>query len=211
MTNRIFVVDDDSINLRLTTTILKHAGYEVSTAQNGLEVLQQIEQIRPDLLVLDLEMPDMDGYEVCSRLRSMPNFAHLPILMLTGADSLEEKVKGFEVGADDYLVKPFQRIELEARVKSLMRRSVAPPPLVVARPASKVIALFSLRGGVGISSLAINLGVSLAQIWQLPTTLVDLVLACGQDAVMLNLPSRNTWADLAHMSPSELEVELVER
>jgi pilus assembly protein CpaE len=210
MANRILVVDDDVVTLTLTTAVLKQAGYKIFTAQTGLEVLQQIDQVRPDLLVLDLNMPDMNGYEVCRHLRNKPDYTHLPILMLTGADTLEEKVKGFEAGIDDYLVKPFQPVELQARVKSLIRRSSAPPPTAVAQPTSKVIALCSLRGGVGVSTLAINLSLSLAQIWQLPTVLLDLTLIGGHDAVMLNLPLRNTWADLGNLPPSEIEMEQVE-
>jgi pilus assembly protein CpaE len=211
MANRILVVDDELVNLKITSATLKQAGYEILTAQGGREALQKVEQLRPDLLVLDLMMPDMNGYDVCRTLRSKPAFTHLPILMLTSADTLEEKVKGFEVGIDDYLVKPFQPVELEVRVKSLIRRGAAPPPVVVFRPTSKVIAGFSLRGGVGVSTIAINLAVSLAEIWQLPTALLDLTLVCGQDAVMLNLPMRNTWADLSNSVPAEIDADMVDR
>jgi pilus assembly protein CpaE len=210
MANRIFVVDDDIVTLTLITAVLKQAGYEISTAQRGLEVLQQIDQVQPDLLVLDLNMPDMNGYEVCRHLRSKSRYAHLPILMLTGADTLEEKVQGFEAGVDDYLIKPFQPVELQARIKSLIRRGVAPPPPSASQLTSKVIALCSLRGGVGVSTLAVNLSLSLAQIWQLPTALLDLTLVGGHDAVMLNLPLRNTWADLGNLEPTEIEMEQVE-
>lgn len=131
--------------------------------------------------------------------------------MLTGANTLEEKVKGFEAGVDDYLVKPFQPIEFQARVKSLIRRGVASPPTSISKPTSKVIALCSLRGGVGVSTLAINLALSLAHIWQMPTALLDLALTAGQDAVMLNLPLRHTWGNLANIHPTEIKMEQVER
>ncbi|MCK6626312.1 MAG: response regulator [Anaerolineae bacterium] len=212
MTNRIFVVDDDVVSLKLSTAVLKQAGYDVLTAQRGSEALQRIDQIRPDLLILDLNMPDMTGYEVCQKLRSNPRYAHLPILMLTGANTLEEKVKGFEVGVDDYLVKPFQPVEFQVRVKSLIRRSVTTPIAAAApKPVSKVVALCSLRGGVGVSTLAIDLALSLVQIWQLPAVLLDLALIGGQDAVMLNLPLRNSWGDLGRLDPAEIEIEQVQR
>jgi pilus assembly protein CpaE len=211
MMNRIFVVDDDVVSLKLTMAVLNQAGYEVLTAKRGHEALQRIDQIRPDLLILDLNMPDMNGYEVCQKLRSNPRFARLPILMLTGADTLEEKVKGFEAGIDDYLVKPFQPVEFQARVKSLIRRGVAPPPAPVSQSVSKIVAFCSLRGGVGVSTLAIDLALSLGQIWQLPAVLLDLALIGGQAAVMLNLPLRHSWADLGKLDPDDIEMEQVER
>ncbi|GAB4418851.1 MAG: response regulator [Anaerolineae bacterium] len=211
MTNRIFVVDDDVVSLKLSTAVLKQAGYEVLTAQRGYEALQRIDQIRPDLLILDLNMPDMTGYEVCQKLRSNPRYTHLPILMLTGANTLEEKVKGFEAGVDDYLVKPFQPVEFQVRVKSLIRRNATAPAVAVSKSVSKVVALCSLRGGVGVSTLAIDLALSLVQIWQLPAVLLDLALMGGQDAVMLNLPLRNSWADLGKLDPAEIEIEQVQR
>jgi pilus assembly protein CpaE len=210
MSNRIFMVDDDVVSLKLSMAVLKRAGFEVLTAQRGHEALQRIDQIQPDLLILDLHMPDMNGYEVCQKLRGNPRYARLPILMLTAADTLEEKVKGFEAGVDDYLIKPFQPVEFQARVKSLIRRSVAAPPVLFSQSVSKVVALCSLRGGVGVSTLAINLALSLVEIWQLPAVLLDLALIGGQDAVMLNLPLRHSWADLGNLNPSEIEMEHIE-
>jgi pilus assembly protein CpaE len=211
MASRILVIDDNIVNLKMASTILKQAGYEVLTAQSGPEALRQADHIQPDLIIVDLMMPDMDGYEVCRRLRSKPRLANLPIMMLTAAETLEEKVKGYEAGADDYMVKPFQPLEFQARVKSLLRRSIASTPTIASRPVSRTLALFSLRGGVGVSTLAINLAISLAQIWQFPTVLVDMNLTCGHDAMLLNLPLRNTWADLGNLPPAELERDLVER
>lgn len=169
MPKRILVVDDDRTMLTFTAGVLKQASYEVLTACGGLEGVERIGQARPDLIILDLHMPDLNGYEVCRHLRSKPHLAHLPILMLTGADTLEEKIKGFELGIDDYLVKPYQSVELQARVKSLLRRIVGPPSAGASQLTNKVIALFSLRGGVGVSTLAVNLAASLVQIWQAPT------------------------------------------
>jgi pilus assembly protein CpaE len=159
---------------------------------------------------LDISMPDMDGYEVCRRLRQNPVTSHVLVMMLTAHDSLEEKIKGFEAGADDYLTKPFQPAELQARIKVLLRRIpqvVAPEPII---QKSKVISVYSLRGGIGVSTVATNLAISLAQIWSQPVVLVDLSLTMGQSALMMNLPLRNTWVDLARMPVKELELEQVQ-
>src|SRR5215207_5931732 len=205
---RILVVDDSPINLKLISAALMPVGYEIVTAQNGREALQRVEGIAPDMVILDVMMPELNGYEVCRRLRQRANLGHLPIMMLTANDSLEERINGLEAGADDYMSKPFDVSELQARVKALLRRAApAQPP---ATRQGKVIAVFSLRGGIGVSTLATNLAAGLAQLWGQPTALVDLVLASGQSALMLNAPLRHTWADLAEASVGEIDGDLLD-
>ena len=206
---RILVVDDSPINLKLVSAALAPAGYEIITASNGREALQRIEGIEPDMVILDVMMPELNGYEVCRRLRQRANLGQLPIMMLTANDSLEERINGLEAGADDYMSKPFEVPELQARVKALLRRAAPAQPAAATRQ-GKVIAVFSLRGGIGVSTLATNLAAGLAQLWGQPTALVDLVLASGQSALMLNLPLRHTWADLAESSVGEIDGDLLE-
>jgi len=212
MAIRVLTVDDNPINLKLVVITLQHAGgYEVFTADNGPKALEFATANKPDIILLDITMPDMDGYEVCLRLRANPVTAGIPVIMLTAHDTLEEKIKGFESGADDYLIKPFQSAELQARIKVLLRRKPQMPTLSQETVRQgKVIAVFSLRGGVGVSSVATNLACGLAQVWGSSVALVDLSLTMGQSALMLNLSLRNTWADLANMSPEELEPDLLQ-
>src|SRR6266511_81529 len=202
---RIFVVDDSAFNLKIVSATLAPAGYEIVTANGGTEALERVDAIQPDLIILDVMMPDLNGYEVCRRLRRKSNMVNRPIMMLTANDSLEERINGLEVGADDYMSKPFEAAELQARVKALLRR-FAPAALETATHGrqGKVVAAFSLRGGIGVSTVAANVAVGLAQIWGQPTALVDLALTNGQSALMLNLPLRNSWADLAPAAASEL-------
>jgi pilus assembly protein CpaE len=209
MATRILAVDDSALILKLIAGVLSPVGYEVHTAVGGAEGLPKAEQIQPDLILLDVTMPGMDGYEVCRRLRQMPSAANLPIMMLTSLDSLENRIKGFEAGADDYMLKPFQAAELRTRVEALLRRSSAPASLIVA-PTAKLIAVFSLRGGSGVSTLAANLAVGLAQIWEVPTALVDLALTAGQAALMLNLSLRHSWSNLASPPLEEIDPELLD-
>lgn len=210
MANRILAVDDNHVNLKVVSATLQHAGYEVITAEDGPSALESANKNQPDLIILDVMMPDMDGYEVCRRLRKDPKTQQIPVIMLTAHDSLDEKLKGFEAGADDYLTKPFQPVELQARVKVLLRRGapVVPVPQAV-QGKGKVIGVFSLRGGVGVTSLATNLAVSLAQIWSQPVGLVDLALMMGQSALMLNLSQRNSWDDLVKTPSAELDLDLI--
>jgi adenylate cyclase len=119
-TPRILVVDDTPANIKLLDAVLSPRGYEVLTAASGPEALEVVERDRPDLVLLDILMPGMDGYEVCRRLRVDPLTAVLPVIMIT-ASGAEEKLKAIEAGADDFVVKPFDQAELLARVKSLLR------------------------------------------------------------------------------------------
>jgi pilus assembly protein CpaE len=208
MPNRILSVDDNEINLKVVSTSLTNAGYEVHTAKSGPEALDSIEKTLPELVVLDVSMPDMDGYEVCRRMRKHPITAKVPIIMLTALDTVEQKIKGFEAGADDYMVKPFQPAELVARVKALLKRAAPLEP--TEKPINcKVISVYSLRGGSGVSTLATNIAAGLKQIWGPSVLLMDMCFVNGQSALMLNMPLRNTWADLTAVSPEEMDEDLI--
>lgn len=116
---RILVVDDEPKIVQLVRDYLERAGFAVSTARNGHEALMRARQERPDLIVLDLGLPELDGLEVTRRLR---RDSGVPIIMLTARDDETDKVVGLELGADDYVTKPFSPRELEARVRAVLRR-----------------------------------------------------------------------------------------
>ena len=122
---KLLIVEDDTRLLEALRLYLGKAGYEIITAANGLEGLQKMYAHRPDLIVLDVMMPRMDGWETCRRIREMSD---VPIIMLTALGQEDEKVKGLKLGADDYLAKPFGLKELEARVEAVLRRTRLPPP-----------------------------------------------------------------------------------
>jgi len=119
-TQSVLVVEDEASIASFVSLYLKNAGYEVRTAANGAEALSSAEQHKPSLIVLDLMLPDIDGIEICRRIRQNSD---VPILMLTARDEDVDKIIGLEVGADDYLTKPFNPRELVARVKSILRRA----------------------------------------------------------------------------------------
>ena len=118
---QILVVEDDKSAARLMKAILEHAGYEVHEAANGAEALELLDIQHIDLIVLDIMMPKMDGYEFTENLRDGGSM--IPILMVTAKQLPEEKCRGFLVGTDDYMVKPFHKEELLLRIKALLRRS----------------------------------------------------------------------------------------
>ncbi|MFQ6014461.1 MAG: response regulator transcription factor [Anaerolineae bacterium] len=125
MEGKILVIDDDKTLLGLLKQSLEKADFKVLTATNGLAGLQQLYEQRPDLVILDVMMPRMDGWETCSRIREV---SQVPIIMLTAKDEETDKLKGFKYGVDDYVTKPFSFAELTARVKAVLYRTQQPPP-----------------------------------------------------------------------------------
>lgn len=117
----IMVVDDEELNLRLIDALLRPQGYQVITVRSGEQALQQVQEIPPDLILLDIMMPKMNGFEVAARLRANPETKMVPIVMVTALQDVEDRVKSLEVGADDFLTKPVDRLELRARVRSLLK------------------------------------------------------------------------------------------
>jgi two-component system OmpR family response regulator len=119
-TQRILVVDDEEPIRDLIATALGYAGFEVTTAEDGITALSQVSLTGPDLIVLDITMPGFDGWEVCRRLRRDGDTT--PVVFLTARDQQDEKLRGFTLGADDYLTKPFSLEELIARIRAVLRR-----------------------------------------------------------------------------------------
>jgi adenylate cyclase len=117
----VLAVDDEPANLALLRKLLLHQGYDVSEAIDGKSAIRAVEDVAPDVLCLDVMMPGVDGIEVCQRLRSVPQHAGLPILLLTALNRPEDRVRGLEAGANDFLSKPFDESELAARLRSLLR------------------------------------------------------------------------------------------
>lgn len=118
---KILVVDDEERNRRLMSAILKNYGYVYETAINGVEALEKTETFQPDLIFLDIMMPEMDGYEVCKRLKENPATQHIPVVIITALMEREAMLKGLEAGANDFLLKPVDPAEVAIRAKNLLR------------------------------------------------------------------------------------------
>jgi len=120
-TPKILIVDDDSPTRETLTTLLADGSYELVTATNGTEALTIAPELLPDLILLDVMMPVVDGFEVCRRLRADSRLAEVPIIMLTALDDRASRLRGLEAGADDFLSKPFDGSELRTRVRTITR------------------------------------------------------------------------------------------
>lgn len=121
MTQKILLVDDEEDNLQLLTKWLVPSGYEVAFATSGEEAIRKTGEIRPDLIILDIMMPGMSGFEVCAELKKNLQTSHIPIIMVTALNDRESRLKGLETGADDFISKPVDKSEIILRTKSLLR------------------------------------------------------------------------------------------
>lgn len=209
----ILVIDDTKSILQLVSLFLQKAGHVTLTADDGTQGLRAASKHFPDLIITDVMMPDMDGFEVTRRLRREVATARTPILILTANADFDNKIKAFEAGADDFMSKPFDEAELAARINGLLRRAAATAELDRAKPnqdtekMAHLIAVHSLRGGVGCSTIAVNIALGLAGLWDTQVLLADFVTVTGQAALMLNMPLKRTWADLTHIPLADLAVD----
>ncbi len=169
MAQKILIVDDDMDTLQLVGTTLEKQDYEIIAAKDGEQALKLATEIIPDLILLDLMMPKMDGYEVTRQLRANPATAAIPIIMFTAKAQVEDKVEGLESGADDYLTKPTHPTELVARVKTMLLRKITyvtqayNTSSLELNSSKSMIGIIAPKGGLGISTLAINLSVALRE------------------------------------------------
>lgn len=120
---KILIVDDEMDALLSLKIALETEGYNISEAKDGYEAIEKVYAENPDVILLDLMIPGMDGFEVCRHLKSDPKYDHIPVIMLTARGEVDDKVEGLEMGADDYVTKPFNLKELRARIKMVLRRT----------------------------------------------------------------------------------------
>lgn len=207
---RVLLIDDEQFYFKLIRKTLKEAEYDLEYAKSGSEGLAKVPSFEPEMLIVDLKLPEMDGFEILQRLRRDPKFSHIPIIVITSKDELSEKLKAFELGADDYVVKPFQPEELVARMGIVARRGramqiVQQMEKTTSKSDATVITVHSLRGGVGCSSIVVNLGLAFHKLWGKQTLLIDGILTAGQVALMLDAKPSATWENLVGVDSDNLD------
>jgi CheY-like chemotaxis protein/MinD-like ATPase involved in chromosome partitioning or flagellar assembly len=188
---RILIVDDDAESVSLIGSVLERQGYSISKAFNGPMALDRAQTDHPALILLDIMMPDMDGFEVATQLRDNPATAQIPIIIFTAKGMTEDKITGFEVGADDYLTKPTHPAELLARIKSVLARSSTRISSQRVQPVNErgsIVGFVGAKGGLGTTTLALNSAVAMALGANDTTiTLAELNPGQGMIGLLLNM------------------------
>lgn len=187
MPDRILIVDDDLETLRLIRVMMERQGYEVSTANSGELAISNAKKERPDLIVLDIMMPVVDGYQVAREIRNDPATTNIPILMFTAKSQVDDKVAGYEAGADDFLTKPVHPAELAAHVKTLLEKTVKPVQVEPQVKPGFIIGIAGCKGGLGVSTLALNLAIAINTLNGKETLAVELKPGMGSWGVELDI------------------------
>jgi len=214
MADRILIVDDDMDTLRLVGLMLQRQGYHILAANHGAQAIEIARKEQPDLILLDVMMPDMDGFEVARRLRGLPETEDIPIIMFTAKTQIDDKVTGFESGADDYLTKPTHPAELIAHVKALLARTrkfqARQTEAALSSRRGKVIGVLAAKGGLGVTTLALNLGVVLRKKTGKPVLVADFRPGQGSLGLMLGYTRPEGLSALLSMNKNGMGAREIE-
>jgi DNA-binding response OmpR family regulator len=214
MPEKILIVDDDIDTLRLVGITLERYGYRIIAASNGQKALSLAKDEQPDLILLDIMMPGIDGYEVIRQLRSAEDTQYIPVIMFTAKAQVEDKVQGFEAGADDFLTKPTHTRELLARVKAVLSRTTKSLDPATVNKRSHMLAVIAPKGGVGVTTVALNLAIAIRKNAQEEVILADFRPGQGSLSLELGFSNPEGLNRLLQREPAEIsrhavEVELV--
>ncbi len=198
---RILVVDDDPDILRLMQFTLSNAKHTVVVAPDGPTALNAINKKKPDLIIVDIMMPQMTGYQFTQRVRAMPGLKNLPILVYSARFQPIDQETAINAGATDYMPKTVAPADIVLKVNELL----ADDAPAASAPGGITIGFFSLRGGVGVSTLAVNIAAVIGLSKKAPTVLADLHPLAGHAGLMLGLRPKKSLADLQHTSDSLTE------
>ena len=210
---KVLVVDDDLNIQRVLVFTLKQEGFEVHVASDGQAGVEMAAAIQPDLVLMDVAMPKLDGYAATQQIRAAEQGRRVPIIMLTAEADVEQRVRGLRAGADDDIVKPFHPLELIARIKALLARSGGGSrQLATADKATlgRLISFYGAKGGVGTTTMAINTAIALATKSNRRTALLDANLQFGDERVFLDL-GLDSNSIVNAISEPDLDSELLKR
>ena len=200
----LFVDDEEQIRKLLSTWLARH-GYDVGVANDGWEALKAIRARAPDLVITDVNMPNMNGLELTRRMRADHRTARIPVIMLSARKQADDVLSGYAQGADEYVPKPVEMAVLEAKIEVLIKRFRTTTGQAAAKRGGNVVIFLHGKGGVGCTTLAVNSAVALAATTIYRVTLLDLNLEFGNAAMLMNLTSPRTLADLAENAHDQLD------
>ena len=187
---RVLIADDDIDALRLVGLMLERKGYQILAAASGQQALQKAIEANPDVIILDVMMPDMDGYQVAAQLRKHPATESIPILMFTAKTTVNDKIAGFQAGADDYLTKPVHPRELISRIEALLQRKSRTGSIEMNEEATPghIVAFLPTKGGLGTTTLTVNTAVEIKNMHKdKKVALVELQEGSGSVGLQLDL------------------------
>lgn len=208
MAEKVLIVDDDIQTLRLVGLMLERQGYRILAANTGTQAIHLAKAEHPDVVVLDVMMPDFDGFEVSRRLRKDPETNHIPILMFTAKTQIEDKVIGYEAGADDYLTKPIHPAELSTHLRALLSRVKTRG--LPSQERGYTVGVLAAKGGLGVSTLTLNLGLAFHQRTKADVITAELQPGMGTWSSELGITSANGLGDLLQMQVADISIQAVE-
>ena len=206
----VLIIEDDDDARTMYAIMLRSWGYDVSEATTGREGVRQAQRQVPDLILLDVMMPDIDGYEVCRQLRSDVGFHRVPIIFLTALAAPDDRIKGYVHGGDDFITKGhLEYRELGVRIQAALSRAERHSLSAQGSGRGRVIGLLSLRGGVGVTSVAMNLARYATTVSDHPVILLDLAFPVGSLALWSGLSGPRNTVTLLSRVPSEIDMSLI--
>lgn len=208
MAEKILIVDDDVQTLRLVGLMLERQGYKILAASNGTQAIGMARSELPDLILLDIMMPDVDGFSVARTLRKEPETSEIPILMFTARTQVEDKIAGYEAGADDYLTKPIHPAELTAHMRAILSRNKSHGGAPVER--GYTIGVVAAKGGLGVSSLVLNLAINYFQNTKQDVIAAELRPGQGSWSSELGLGIQEGLNNLLRLAPNDLNTATIE-
>jgi CheY-like chemotaxis protein/MinD-like ATPase involved in chromosome partitioning or flagellar assembly len=209
MAEKVLIIDDDIDTVNYISVLIKRMGYQPLGASGGIQALKIAHEHKPDLIILDVMMPGMDGYEVARSLRRHPDTALIPILMFTAKTQVRDKVTGYESGVDIYLTKPAHPVDLQANIKTLLARSKSRAEKL--NEAGYTVGVVAAKGGLGVSTVALNLAIAYKNKQRGKVIAAEMKPGQGSWAVELGLTSPNGLADLLKSNLTEITPGIVEQ
>ena len=213
---RVLFVDDEGQIRKLVQTFLTKHGYVVTTANDGYEALREVKRERPHIVITDVGMPNLNGLELCRRLRSEAATARLPVIMLSAKKQADDILAGYAQGADEYVAKPVELAVLAAKIDLLLRRgreNAGDPAAPGAAPPTakgRVCVMLHGKGGVGATTMAVNGALALASTMIYRVAVLDLSLEFANAAMLMDLKPQQTLADLSSVRIEDMSDDLFE-